>query len=453
MKLYKLTSLIAVALLISGCTNKNQEPVDDKTKGQVTTNMKAYLNDTKKETGYDITFNYNDDYFKQSAKTYNDDLKMLSFGAALAATTVEQAASFYLNMGYDNAVASPDYAAPDGESVEYYFAHKHIDDFELVAVASVGFKYGAEWDNNLLLGSNGDHVGFDQASEKMYTALKTYIQDNYANKTVKVWAAGYSRAGGLANVLSYKILSKNELGITQDTLYTYTFEAPRGLTEEHAIAYENVFNFVNKCDLVTKVAPEAWGLYRCGVDVEIYSASVDQLVYDFDNQIILPQFSCDESDPYQTFPEFVDWALGKLMEPAAEDSPELIPYEIDTRAHYVQNEQETLRYVVPLFMSMSDEQLDALITHVKSLPMLDLFALLGDGGGEKLYEILSTFFNGQAITYDATKLHDACINLQAFVVKGHPILVAFLTNDSAKRSLYMHMPEVAYALTKEAHIY
>ena len=453
MKLYKLTSLIAVALLISGCAKKNQEPVEDKTKGQVTTNMISYLDDSKKETGYDLTFSYDDAYFKASAKTYNDDLKMLSFAGALAATTVEQAAGFYLSMGYDNAVASPDYAAPTADSVEYYFAHKHIDDFELIAVTSVGFKYGAEWANNLLVGLEGDHQGFNEAGEKLYTALKTYIQENYANKTVKVWATGYSRAGGLANVLSHKILSKNELGITQDTLYTYTFEAPRALTEEHAIAYENVFNFVNKCDLVTKVAPEAWGLFRCGVDVEIYSAAVDQLVYDFDNQIILPTFSCYETDPYQSFPEYVDWTLGKLLEPINEDdNPDAIPYAIDTRTHFVEHEQETLRYVVPLFMSMTDDQLSALVTYFKGLSFLDLATLMGDGGGEKLYELLTAFFDQQSITYDATKLHDACINLQAFVFKGYPILLTIVTGNGS-RILDMHMPEVAYVLTKETHIY
>ena len=59
----------------------------DPSQGDVVVEMSPMLKTTNTDKPYQISLKYKDEYFTESAKTYNKDLSMLSFGASLLPTT------------------------------------------------------------------------------------------------------------------------------------------------------------------------------------------------------------------------------------------------------------------------------------------------------------------------------------------------------------------------------
>ena len=209
---------------------------------------------------YNLTFTYDDKLFVESAKTYDKDLSMLSFASSVATATKERGTKFFSDINFENVTAHGYDAEPTKDSMGYFFAHKSIRDFELVAVGFRGFNYGLEWANNFTIGKTGNHEGFAARGQEAYQELQSYINTYAKNKTLKLWINGYSRAGAVSHVLTSLILKGDKVNVTQDNMFVYTFEAPASLSEENALEYENVHNIINDVDLITYIPPESYGL-------------------------------------------------------------------------------------------------------------------------------------------------------------------------------------------------
>ena len=248
----------------------------------------------------EYTYTYSDTYFYNLSKYYNHELANMSLNLALAAFNSSNAAQ----SGYKETVAAANvrellsdigfskddidtrnYAGePTSSTVGVAFGKKLIHDgsnsYTLIAVAIRGGGYEAEWGGNFTVGNSGNHSGFQNASDKVFSYLKQYILNKKISGNVKLWITGYSRAAAIADLTAAKIIDELNAGgigissitLEKNNLYTYTFETPQATVNQNNTKYENIFNIVNPIDLVPKLAFDNWGFGRYGVTYSIPSA-------------------------------------------------------------------------------------------------------------------------------------------------------------------------------------
>lgn len=453
MKHTKFFMLGIIPLILSGCGNNETtttttQPADDTSKGTVMAKLPGMINPDK-ASGYDLTLEFDDKYFDESATEENHKLTLLSFGASLNAAKTALGTFFYSSMHYDNIVSSG-YDTINENTIGYYLAHKTIKDYELVSVSIRGLDYYQEWANNLKIGKTGNHEGFDEKANAIYEALKTYL-NAYSNKEIKLWLTGYSRGGGIANVLASKLLKeRNEISVKKENLFVYTFETPRGLALENAVEYENVFNYVNNTDPVTKIAPEEYGLYRCGKDIIINeNRDIDQACLNFDEGITLPSFTPSEGK-YSNEQEFVKYVLDELLKDTENEQTNL-----NTRDKFVDNYQNEIGYFIGLYFTFSATTKNKIMTDFQALDALGKLGVMADGG---IYKFLKPILDTEQVEYDNEKLEPACQALNKLIQAKFTLLLHFFdistqsmnaaAVNNLTRAINMHMPETVYSLIK-----
>ncbi len=437
MKSKLIIPLLITPLLLIGCKKQNEKPEE---KTPIIVNMEALINQDKAETGYDIEFDYSDDYFDGSANKFNGDIAMISYGSALAATYEESANAFFTSLGFDTIYVAPEYAGEPGEhTIGYSIAHKNIKGSDMLAISIRGFEYKAEWADNLLMGETGNHEGFNNQAEKIYNTLSGLLETHTEYQNTKLWLTGYSRAGAVANVLSQKIISNDAINIAQENMYIYTFETPRGLTQENAVKYQNVFNVINSADLITYVAPEGYDLYRCGTDVDIYSNKVERLLYNFDKNATIPSFVVSEGK-YSNEAEYIQYIFTELLKEQSDANKSL-----DTRERFVNNYQVKLGYLLGLFFTLDQTVVNQIMEAFNNLGPLDMFALLGQDG---VYNFIKPFLDDNHVTYDDAQLKTSCECIRGILNIARTSGLIGVNNSNIQRVVNMHFPEVNYVLLK-----
>ena len=454
MKKLSILALLAVSMSVVACQPKkeNKEPDDSLKDDEVQVRLPANMNENV--DGYDVRLRFDDAFFKEDAKNFNQELALLSLGNTFTTASADLIEAFYGRLQFDTNIKYTGYVDdPTEDSIGYSFAHKKIDDSDLIAISIRGFNYGKEWSNNFLVGETGNHEGFQARSNEIYSDLKNEIEfHNYQN--VKLWITGYSRGGGISNVLSHQILSSNEIDVAQEDMYVYTFEAPRGLSEENAVAYPNVHNIINNADLVTYLAPEQYGLYRCGVDVQIYSASsnLSRLLYDFDKDIVLPEFTPNAN--YANEQECIAWMINEITKELDTSDPDNAASTAHTRVDYVNNYQTGIRYMMGLFFSLNSSTTNKIMENLNGLDATGMFMLLGDDG---IYNFLKPILDEDNVNYNDEDLKANCAVMTKFLRNNLVLLMGTLMDnsgmDNLKRILYMHAPEAEYVLLKDLKIY
>ena len=402
---------------------------------------------------YNLSFTFDDELFLGNPKEYNNDLSMLSFGASLATMNKTKGTAFFTEAGFED-ITPHDYDSdPTKDTIGYFMAHKTIGDYELVTVSFRGFDYGMEWANNFTIGKTGDHEGFAARGAETYEALKTYLNTYAKDKSLKVWINGYSRAGALSNMLSSLILRNNELAITQENLFVYTFEAPASLIETNAIAYPNVHNVINDADLITYIPPEQYELYRCGVDYQIYDPNVATLMNQFDEGMNFPEFQeMDENTTNDA--QYRDFLLKTVFEHEITDEEDEKRY-ANNREQYVNNYQTGLSNGIGYIFALTSSTRSKLLADLKDLG-LGALSIINDETGAKMAEFLKPYLVKDNVPFTEEGLIADC----AVLVKGignlfQAILLSYAfggapANDLS-RLLDMHYPETTYVLLKNAH--
>ncbi len=466
--------LLLSVFLISGCSGGNKdaapdggkEPVEPSGDGEpvnpkgsdyfnkdVTLKMNGGVRTSETSIVYDLSFKYDEECFTKSAKTYDKDLSMISFGASLVSINEERGEAFYKTLEYQNITTHGYDEAPTEDSIGYFIAHKTIEDFELVTLSFRGFDYQKEWVNNFVIGKTGNHAGFDARGQEVYQELQYYISDYCANKTLKLWINGYSRAGALSNVLASYILKGEEISVTQDNMFVYTFEAPASLSEENAIAYENVHNVINNADLITFIPPTNYGLARCGVDYPIYNANVSTLIKELDQEIVIPEYV--SSDTLEEEGVTDDITLCQYAVNAVFNNPTIgDDVAANTREQYVDGYQEGLSGMIGYIFMMKPTTLTQMFTDLQNLG-LGALSIIGDDTGAAFMEFFKPYLDQDEIEYDEAKLLGEC----ATFIKGvqnlfFRIILLFLTDQGKAdltRLIDMHYPETTYVLLKTAH--
>ena len=247
-------------------------------------------------SGLTLSATYRESDFAGSAYEYNHDLAWLTLcleltayaaetkiswgedgadGSAIAARRSANIADAYAKLGFDK-VDYYNYGVTLNDSsdkVAYSIGRKTLGDGSTLVTAFIrGGGYGAEWASNFNLTdeamAQGYHQGFSAASDEVLDTLTATLAQ--ISGPVKVWITGYSRGAATANLLAGKLddYAQTTDRLAAENIFTYTFATPCGVLpgrDPEAEIYGNVFNIVNPGDLVTMVAPAAWGYGRYGV--------------------------------------------------------------------------------------------------------------------------------------------------------------------------------------------
>ena len=460
--------LLATIFVVSGCNNTQPAPAgpsgEDSSSAEpakprplkryVTIKLDASLRENNTGDPYKLSFLYDDEYFLTSAKTYNKDLSMLSYGVSVATSTDRRGATFFTDAKFDDIVIHDYDKTPTKDTMGYFMAHKTIGDHELVTVAFRGFNYGLEWANNFIIGKTGNHEGFNARGEEAYQALQNYIAEYAKDKPLKIWINGYSRAGAVSNVLSSLIMKGDKVNVTQDNLFVYTYEAPAALSLENAIAYENVHNIINEADLVASIPPETYGLKRCGVDYPIYDANVTSLMKQFDSSIEFPEFKTITDiadDPMDTDSKVLDFVIKTVFEKEEGSSADVYA---NTREQYVDNYQAGLSSCIGYIFGLKESTRSEMLNALKNLGF-GAISIIGDDTGASLMNFIKPYLDRDNVAYDENQLQADC----AVFIKGVAnlflqVLLMYLSDTyspNLTRLIDMHYPETTYVLLKNAH--
>ena len=223
-------------------------------------------------------FQFSDDWFKKSSSNYDHNIAKLSFGLSLSAfrptwdpeSTIDSsqhAKDFLLQCGFSN-LRGDDYDKnPSLYTVATMIGSKNVgegaDAFTLIAVGVCGGGYQNEWLSNFSIGDGETHVGFQSAADEVYDRIFGYIaEQKLQGNKLKIWISGYSRSGGIANLLGAKLVDSDYFNT--DTVFTYTYGCPRTTKSAEKDNYPNIFNICGKMDPVPNIPFADWGYDRNG---------------------------------------------------------------------------------------------------------------------------------------------------------------------------------------------
>ena len=431
-----------------------------------------------------------DDSFADATR-FDGDLAVVSLVIANQTSTEERIRELYSALGLDNIVCNDNYDSNSADSISYCIGHFKDGSYDMVTVAVRGLNYGREWANNFKIGETGDHQGFTESATKVYNALISYINSKYKSSydsgKVKLWLCGYSRGAAVTNALSYIVLAdpSKKLNIPQKHVFSYTFNTPKGLTAEHATAFPNVFNIINSADLVGYIAPEEYGMYRCGRDINLFEAKesdykrkstqeeegkyIKETVWyesKADSLAEIPKFRVEtfnykrgkapgeSSIPYGTTEKSaIEWLFNMILTDGGIENPKN-GHSFKTRAKFASSIQPYLSYAIELVLGntvLMDEIADKFKNDALNTALR--WFMQEDG----IYNDVKEILDNNHIAYDDTALRNSCTGI--FEMADYQTYQGCLTNTILKlipmsmgankdlaRMISMHQMEVALEL-------
>jgi len=252
-------------------------------------------------------FFWDEDYFSQPATIYNHSLATMTLAFAMSAFASDVAGidyqaqnAIYLlgQIGFNDIEVNHYFTVtPHEDSMGVIAAHKDIEAngrmYTLVAVSTRGSGYGIEWAGNFTVGANGYHEGFRRAADETLRFVEDYVnrhRDSFAGD-IKFWITGYSRGGAVANMFAAWVSEAEGIAglrVNRDNIFAYTFSTPRAVPISQIQGqrrHTNIHNVVSPADIVTWVAPYAWGFGRYGVDHYIPECRQISGSYAFDTML------------------------------------------------------------------------------------------------------------------------------------------------------------------------
>ncbi len=396
---------------------------------------------------YDIENVYNDKYFLRSSYEYSKELAMLSYGAVVANYSEKAMKEFFTNGDFDNILPySKGYNDVTGpHNVAYTIAHKKVGDYDLIAVSILGFLYTTAWEGNFIVGDSGDHhLGFKLASDRVYDAILDYIGDNYSSsENIKIWLTGFSRGAAIANIVG-GLINENAgaLGINFEDVFVYTFASPRGVINEKT-ENKNIFNIISSDDLVPYVMFDSYGFKRNGMDIDVFTKDVGELLSEFNENIVLPKLN-----GYTSAGVMYEIFISKMT--AEVDESKYLS--LSTREKYAANYQDGLSKFVRILTSVPLSRLEKIIQSFSG----KLVGLIQNIDVQnKLYDELKPELDKYKVAYDDGELKYSCNSAQELLrmlIKNDD---RFLNNalklfGNMNYIKAMHCPETLYVLLKNS---
>ena len=443
-----------------------------------------------------ITKVINNNTFIVDSTIFDSDLALIGLVMASKTGSEKKIRTFFDNLELDNVVCNDHYDICTADSISYCIGHYNAEGYDLIAVAVRGIDYDLEWASNFKIGTSGDHQGFSEAADKVYDGLTNYINSKYKSSydsgKLLLFMTGFSRAAAVTNVLSYKVLADpiKKLNIPQKQVAVYTYNTPRGLTAEHAIAFPNVFNILSSADIVPCLAPEQYGMYRCGRDINVFESKesdykkkstkeergkyIDETVWYESkvdnlaklNQKNIPKFRLETftykkgQSPGKSIIEYgtyeksaIEWLLNLVLTDGGIEDP-YKGYSFKTREKFATTIQPYLSYFIQYLLGypeIMDEiekkfEKDPIMTPIK-------WFLEKDGIYTDMKEILDKYH----IDYDDTELKKSCRALYEMadysdcngcltntIIKLIPMVAG--SNKDLSRMVYLHRTDMAWIL-------
>ena len=247
---------------------------------------------------YNDYFYYEDSIFDQDSTTFNIPLATASISfamASFASMSIEKyenksdnAKDFFAKIGFTDFAINDWYKKkPEADSIGLVAAQKKIGDYTVVAIGLRGANYTSEWASNITIGNREDgyHEGFVTAANNYIAFANDYFQTKNITGNVKIWTAGYSRAGAVCNLASGILCDQlnqgqkpfgDSVNLTRNHFYSYCFEASQGAPSTRDVndniivrseKFNNIFNLLNVNDPVPMVAMKELGFTRYGIDL------------------------------------------------------------------------------------------------------------------------------------------------------------------------------------------
>ena len=142
MKKISVLTLLAVSMTIVAC-QPNKEKKDDNALKDDEVEVRLPSNMNSNVDGYDVRLRFDDAFFKEDAKNFNQELALLSLGNTFTTASTSLIEAFYSRLQFDTNIKYTGYVDdPTEDSIGYSFAHKKIDDSDLIAINIRGFNYG-----------------------------------------------------------------------------------------------------------------------------------------------------------------------------------------------------------------------------------------------------------------------------------------------------------------------
>ena len=355
----------------------------------------------------DAKFKYSDIFFAKPSSQYNPSLAVASYGLLNCSGnyeggTVEESDKWIKDLVLDQFkfqnYEQIGYRTPTtSESVGAVIASKEIylqsEKSTLLCLPIRSFSYNNEWTDNMFVGDGTandtrtiistfdskhytfankykNHAGFCLSAMVVLNFLRQYIEKYNITGKVKIWLAGYSRGGAVANITAALLdraihennleeyLGKNiKCDISHDDIYAYTMGTPQGACADQypnprSTIYNNIYNLINPNDVVTQIPLRQWGFTRYGVDKYMTTKTIDpnydanknawkkqmknpSLIEKVDNFNIL-KFNGKPSDEFLNITPQIAWYL--LTSGIAEEMPH--------RKEYASRIQWSLKWVM-----------------------------------------------------------------------------------------------------------
>ena len=426
---------------------------------------------------------YSDQYFADSAYTYNPSLATMSISFAMSAFASGDQPRYANKSANVRALLQDIGVKADAVGVNEWFTLRPETDsvavaagskeitvsggtYTLIAAAVRGGGYGREWASNFTLGETGLHKGFSEARDIVLDYLKTYIAEQNITGPVKFWLTGFSRAAATANLVGGALDDGVDFGadITYgpEDVYAYCFEPPAGaLTEEvrGQSRYYNIFNIVNQSDPVPFVAPSPLGFGRYGMDRFLPSAQSSSSYLTERTAMLRLYRAMEGADPYT-----VDGFHMKKLDPlellsrnasgvVADDEKNnysqgvflsdyvslLAKEYIRDRANYAARYENEIREVCSIVFGCTEEQQTTLMSALKERAMNhwgdvvvaflnplvsreEAFSIVSDWLVESVDEAGVTDYDEATLRSAGTALSDLLLN----VLSQHPNYAATL---------------------------
>ena len=461
-----------LSLVITGCDTSGPAP-DSK---EVDTTFYFIFGNNMDTKAH---FSYKNDYFRVPATTFNKDLAVMSFVAAANSGQKKEMKKFYKSIDFGDQYYTEVYDKGCGvDTYGFALASREVDDFTLLSLSFRSYDYTLEWVSNVTLGENGNHAGFDYATDNALVEFNKVVSEKYAGKKLKLWVNGFSRGGAEANMFTTKLLNHNDFGFDQTNVYCYTFEAPAGFNAENVRKdYKNIFNLANSGDIVVNVPPEQYGLYRSGIDIDTLRDDFDKLYADYMHELypepvldeetgemvdkaqeyidMIPAFepytgSKDKEKNYENESEFMDVMIQRILDT---DDPN---YGIQDRANYVAHVQTAAQFGMRLFYSIDQFAMYYVINDFRNrfldsyAHMLRLAGLVMQEDGLGLYEIAKTYLDFIEFEYSDEELKATCKTLYKVVTEigFNDVMSIINALPNIQRALYFHWHESTFVLVR-----
>ena len=330
---------------------------------------------------------YSDEVFSKDSAVYDPQLAMMTLDLASAschsqrysdeskkyAEISRNVQEFLEDKGFSDIYVTDDYKLkPDGTLAPAYFAHKKINaGGRAYTLLVVGTKSGANeaeyWPITRISrgeGDRGDMAYLAYIKDKVLQAAREYVRSYEISGNIKVWVPGYSRGGGIAQLIAADIIDDpagtlgSAVSFTPSDVYSYSLSSYRSAAKTRdltASRYDGIHHLISEDDLIVNLPWETMSFGWIG-QVHDMTAGVDKArameLMRIKSESDYEAYVSDK-DPDGFYPKKLDiQALLKGKLSLTDDDESYLPYELD---EYIDSVMDPL---IELFAENGDDPRD-----------------------------------------------------------------------------------------------